>query len=142
MKKEFPLSLPKSVFIDFVFAELKQLKRDRYILAIKVHRRLKGSSSSKPADMEVFYRKFPKKKPVELTREEFEALFEAKQKDLNLFGFITYFFAFSKDKWLELVIFERWGKREQAVRFDVKVRDNRLEIVEDSIDILWYMKRL
>lgn len=137
MKKEFPISAPRSALIDFVFSELDKEKRDNYLLQIKVHKKYSDLHLNEKGDIEVFYRKSPKKEPIELTRKEYEALVKTRAKNSNLFGFIVFSFAFKREKLLDLIVVEAWGEKSQALRFDVKIIKNRLEILKDSLDIVW-----
>jgi len=140
LRKKFPISIPKSVLIDFVFSELNDDKRDNYLLEIKVHRQYSDLHCNEAGDMEVFYRKLPKQEPVELTRKEFKTLLKSRQKNANIFGLIGFSIAFKKERLLDLIFVETWGKRSEAVRYDVKIIGNRLESIEDSLDIVWHLK--
>lgn len=89
--------------------------------------------------MEVFFRKPLHQKPVELDRKEFETLLEAMKKGDKSFGFIGFSFAFQEEGVLDLIFAETWDKRSEAVRYDLKMVGDRLEIVEGSLDIVWHL---
>lgn len=140
MRKQLPITIPKRVFINFVFSELRQLKLDNYLLEIKVHRKFSDLHLSKKGDIEIFYRKPHQKRPIEITRKEYKALLKGMKEDPDRFGLIGYDFAFKKEKLLNLVFAVTWGNRSDAMSYDLKIVGERLEKIEDSLDIVWHLK--
>jgi len=132
-------TIPKGVLIDFVFSELKQLKWDNYLLEIKVYRKFSDFHLSKKGDIEAFYRKSPKKRPIEITRKEFKALLKVLKKDPDSFGLIGYYFAFKTEKLLNLTFAVTWGNRSDAMSYELKIVGERLKKIEDSLDIVWHL---
>jgi hypothetical protein len=131
--------LPEDAFLDFVTESLKGLKRDNYLLEVLVHKKYSVLHCNEKADLEFLFRKDPGKEMTTLIRKEFDALVKANPEEKHRHGLIVYSFAFRDQDTFDLIFVEGWGKRSEAVRYDVKVRDGRLLLMKHTIDLVWHM---
>ena len=125
----------KQTLIDFVLEDLRH--RNQYLLAIKVHSRFTESHHTSRGEMEWFYRK-DHGRIVELDRREFDRLSGESSSRESDGAFVLYAFAYRNRTTLDLIISERWGRRSQGVRLDVRIVRDKLKTLENSIHLLWH----
>ena len=131
--------LPEDAFLDFVTENLKGLKRDNYLLEVLIHKKYSGLHCNEKADLEFLFRKDLGKEMTAFGREEFDALVKANLEEKHRHGLIMYSFALMDQDTFDLIFVEQWGNRSQAVRYDVKVRDGRLLLMENTVDLVWHL---
>jgi hypothetical protein len=128
------LMVSKQTFVDFVLEDLRY--RRQYLLAVKVHARFSESHHSSDAEMQWYYRK-DQGKIVEIDRGEFGRLAEGASDRKFGEAFVLYSFAYRSRTILDLVVAERWGRRSQAIRFEVRIARERLKALDHSVHLLW-----
>lgn len=127
--------IAKSALVDFVLKDLAP--RSLYLLRIKIHVRFTEFHHRIPGDKEWYYRK-DTEKIVELSSREFhESMAEKRKLNPNV-PYLCYSFAHRSRGHLDLVIEERWEGRSQGIRMEVKIVEDRLIPIEQSIQLLWY----